>query len=685
MEEKLFYDKELGWLAFNSRVLKLAEDPQTPLIERLNFSNIFHSNLDEFFMKRVARFKKHLAHLLIHNTKQYHEDLDRWEKMLKEIRELQFRSKVLLEDGLIPALGESGVELCDWKNLKQKDERYLERFFQEKIFPVLTPMAVDKGHPFPLISNLTFSLAVELKHPEEKKKLFARIKVPNLFPTWIHLPYRSPDFPYRFISTMDVMRQYLDRVFPKMEIGEVTSFEVTRSLEIEERETDDTDDLLEFIEEELKLRKFAEVVRIEFPNKKAPWLINFLKDELEVTQEEISYNDFPLEWKRLDSITKLRLPSLRYKKHNPMVPKRLRDKSRSIFQIIKEKDLLVHHPYESFEASVLRFLDEAAEDPQVISIKMTLYRTGRESLLIEALLKAARNGKQVVCLIELKARLDEHRNIQWARRLEDEGVHVVYGMPNLKIHAKVTLVVRKERSKFVTYAHMGSGNYNAQTALYYTDVGLFTSDFRITKELTEFFHYLTGRSLKEDYKHLLVSPINMESKFLSLIENERKNAKAGRPARIVAKFNNFDDHEIILALYQAASEGVKIDLIVRGFSCLVPGVKGLSESIEVTSIIGRFLEHSRIFYFQNAKQDPIDGQFYMGSADWMRRNLHDRVELITPVYDYSAKSHLWDYLQLLLAKQSRRWIMNSKGKYHLHHSTSHEYHIQEKLISEFSP
>jgi polyphosphate kinase len=680
MKESLFYDKEFGWLAFNSRVLSQAEDPRIPLLERVHFSNIFHSNLDEFFMKRVGRFKNRLSHLAKTNTRAHAEALDYFDRLLKQIKELNIRNRIVLSEGILPSLAESGVGLVQWDELKSREQSYFEKYFQEKIFPVLTPMAVDQGHPFPLISNLSFSLAVKLRVPRSREKLFARVKNPAFFSNWLVVPFKNPDMPFRFLSTMDLIRQYLDRVFPKMEIVDVTSLQITRSIEVEERDEEDAEDLLEFIEEELKLRKFAEVTRIEFPSTKSPWLMSFVKEGLEAEDKEISVTGFPLEWKRLDSLMKLRIPSLRYKKHVPIVAKRLKDKSESIFEVIREKDLLVHHPYESFQMSVLRFLNEAADDKDVVSIKITLYRTGEQSELIDALVRAARSGKDVVCVIELKARLDEARNIQWARHLEDEGIHVVYGMQDLKVHAKVALIVRRERSKLRTYAHIGSGNYNPLTAQFYTDLGLFTSDSRLTKELTEVFHFLTGRSLKENYKHLLVSPVNMEQSFLKLIEAERKHAKAGRPARIMAKFNNFDDEEIILALYQAASEGVKIDLVVRGFSTLLPQRKGLSENIRVFSVIGRFLEHSRIFFFQNGKQDPLQGSFFMGSADWMRRNLHDRVELVTPIYDFSARSHLWDYLQLLVSEDSTAWQMDSRGHYKLR---SGLYHIQEKFIGEF--
>ncbi|NCN28064.1 polyphosphate kinase 1 [bacterium] len=677
--KKVFLDKEIGWLRFNERVLFQASSEDVPLLERVHFSNIFNSNLDEFFMKRVSRMLHRIELARTKDLKASQELEMELHALLEEVRRLNLQNASIVENDLIPQLKEKKVDLLSWVRLTTNEKKWCRQFFKEKVFPVLTPMAVDKGHPFPLISNLTFSLAVELRDPEKKGRLFARIKIPDLFPTWIILPKRKGSPGFRYVSMFDVVKSHLEMLFPDMEIVDVLPFQVTRGLDIKEQEEEDAEDLLELIAEEIKLRRFAEVVRIEVPKNESKWLLRFLKDELGVDDSRVFEEPMPLEYKRLDSIAKLKIAKLRFSRHRPKVPKALLKSDASIFKAIKAADVLVHHPVDSFTESVERFISEAADDPDVVSIKMTLYRAGSKSSIIDALKRASQNGKQVVCLIELKARLDEARNIRWARVLEDAGVHVVYGMLKLKTHAKVVLVVRKERREYKSYAHIGTGNYNPQTAGFYTDLGLFTADSKICAELTEVFHYLTGRSKKKNYKHVLLSPINMKERFLESIANEAKNAQRGLESRIIVKFNNFDDTEIIRALYRASAKGVKIDLIVRGFSGLSPGVPGLSENITVRSIIGRFLEHSRIFCFQDGKKKMEDGNVFLGSADWMRRNLNERVEVVVPVYSATSKAEIARYMELLVSDRIQHWVMNSDGTYSRNFDKNRE-HIHDLMI-----
>jgi polyphosphate kinase len=432
-----------------------------------------------------------------------------------------------------------------------------------------------------------------------------------------------------------------------------------------ESDTEGVEDLLELIEEEVKQRKFAEVVRVEHGPNPDPWLLDFLMDELDLTADDIYEYPVPLEYKNLNALVSLNLPQLKYRPWNPVTLSQLADESANIFGVIRQNDVLVHLPYESFSTSVERFIVNAANDPSVVAIKMTLYRTSENSPIVHSLIRAAETGKQVVCLVELKARFDEERNIYWAQAMEKAGVHVVYGIVGLKTHAKLALVVRRERDEFRSYVHIGTGNYHSQTAKLYTDFGLFTTRPEITGEVVEIFHYLTGRSLKMDYNHLLVAPINMKARFIEMIKQETENAKQGLPSGIIAKCNNLEEKTIIEALYEASQAGVPIQLIVRGFSCLRPGEPGLSENIKVQSVVGQFLEHSRIFYFRSGKAGEIEGRFFIGSADWMTRNLLGRVEVVAPVEDKQAREKIWESLQAMLNDRRQTWDMDAQGDYRL--------------------
>lgn len=655
-----FLSRDLGWLEFNRRVLHEAMDSRTPLLERLRFLGIFTSNLDEFFMKRVGGLKRQLAAGTVSRP-----EADTPRQALAAIRQavapmLQQQADCYTRQ-LKPLLEENGIFLLDWEQLTDIEREEASFHFRANVFPVLTPLAVDPGNPFPFISNLSTSLGVVLRHPEREDNLFARVKVPEVMPRWIAIGSTAAR-PLRFISLVEMIRHNLDDLFPDMAIVDVMPFRVTRNADLE-RDEEEAEDLLELMEEELRQRRFANVVRLEYgPNANA-WMLEFLTRELDLKPDDLYQLPAELDYDDLRPVTDLNIPALRYEPWTPVVPPALADEDTDIFSVIRNGDVLVHLPYESFTASIERFVKTAAADPKVLAIKMTLYRTGEDSPFISTLIRAAEARKQVVCLVELKARFDEERNIQLANALEKAGVHVVYGIVGLKTHCKACLVVRQDADGLRSYAHIGTGNYNASTARLYTDLGLLTCDPAITTDVVELFHYLTGRSLKRDYHKLLVAPVNMQSRFIELIEREIEHQQAGRPARIVAKMNALEERKVCRALYRASQAGVPIDLIVRGFCTLRPGVPGLSDNIRVISVIGRFLEHSRIFYFRNGTQKETDGDFYIGSGDWMYRNLLARVELTAPVEKPALRQRLWQILQTLLADQRQAWDMRPDGSY----------------------
>lgn len=654
-----FHNREISWLEFNRRVLQEAMDDRNPLIERLRFISIFCSNLDEFIMKRVGGLRRLVeAKISVKSLdgKTPAEQLDLINQHIN--KDLQSAHDVFLE--VEKSLNQEDIYLETWSKLSDHDKKYLNQFFQQNIFPILTPLLVDPGHPFPFISNLSFSLAVVLKHPLRGTKHFSRIKVPEFLPYWVRIPAKDKD---RFIKIDEIITQNLVHLFPGMEIIEVAPFKVTRNAEID-TEDDEADDLLELAEESLKERKFAECVRLEVHEGCGNAIVNFLISSLELNKDEVYYlKGKILDYSKFKQILKIDKAKLKYETWIPRIPIDLEDETVSIFDAISRKDILLHHPYESFSRSIEHFISAAADDPNVLAIKMTLYRTGDKSPFIDALKRAAEKGKQVVCLVELKARFDEQRNIHWANVLENAGVHVVYGLVGLKTHSKISLVIRREKNKIKSYAHIGTGNYHSQTSNLYTDLGLLTCNRPICSEVIEVFNYLTGISLKTDYKKLLLAPINMKSNFIKMICNEIKNAMEGKPALIIAKMNQLDDINLSQSLYEASKAGVKIILFVRGFCTLKAGVKGLSENITVISIIGRFLEHSRVFYFANGSSDLKLGNYYIGSADWMHRNLHKRVEVIAPIEDEKLKVELAQYLEVLMNDSRQSWVMKSDGSY----------------------
>lgn len=657
-----FVDRELAWLEFNQRVLEQAEDESLRLLERVKFLSICHSNLDEFFMKRVDYLRRPAIEKSYSRDEDERGSLDRLNIVRRRVEKLLSDMDRVYLSSLKPQLTANKIDLLEWDELTKEEKINANEIFYKKIFPILTPLAVDPGHPFPHISNLSTSLAIALKYPKGQELFFSRVKIPEIFPAWTSLDSSGTTERLRFISIADIILHNLDALFPNMEITATMLFRITRNIDVE-RDEEAAEDLLEMIEQEIKDRRFGEVVKLEHGPQPDPWLLNFLKAELDIESYDIYELKGLVNFTSLSPIYRLNIPELREENWTSLVPDRLVEEPISLFHLIAETDLLVHHPYESFTASVEKFIRSAAEDPKVLAIKMTLYRTNEDSPFIRALIRAAEAGKQVVCLVELKARMEEEKNINWANKLEEAGVHVVYGIVGLKTHCKVALVIRQESDRLRSYAHIGTGNYNAQTAKLYTDIGFMTANEDITKELIELFHHLTGRSLKDDYEKLLVAPYNMKQKFLRMIEREAENQQKGLPAGIIAKMNSLEDRDIGTALYKASQAGVKIKLIVRGICTLRPGVEGLSESIEVISIVDRFLEHGRIFYFRNAAKEIVDGEFYLGSADWMSRNLHGRVEVVTPIENPDLKERLLEIFEIQLEDFHNAWVMQPDGSY----------------------
>ena len=659
-----FLNRDLQWLEFNRRVLFQAIDPRNPLLERVRFLAITASNLDEFFMKRIGGLKRRRALGL---GGQAWEPLPP-ERQLAELREVVLELVALqtrcFREDVTPQLAQEGIEILGWDALSDDEREAAERWYRANVFPILTPLAVDPGHRFPFISNLSVSIGVLLRRAGETEELFARVKVPEV-------PTRLYDLgdKRRFVPVQEIIQHNLDDLFPGMEILEILPFRVTRNADLEE-DNEDAEDLLEHIEQQLRERRFARSVRLEIGGQAESRIVRFILDELDLEDEDVYVTDPILDYGILDGIADIEIPELRFTPWRPTVPRSLDGDEGDILAATRAGDLLVHMPYESFDATVERFVEQAAADPRVLCIKQTLYRTSGDSPFIPALIRAAESGKQVAVLVELRARFDEARNIHWARKLEDAGVHVAYGVVGLKTHTKTVLVVRQESAGIRCYAYVGTGNFNSKTAKLYEDIGLFTCDPAITEDLVSLFNYMTGRSRQREYNKLLVAPTTMKDSFIELIDREILLANAGRPARIVCKMNQLEDREITDALYRASQAGVRVDCIVRGFCCLRAGVTGLSENIRVVSVIGRFLEHSRIFWFGGGREDPLDGDFFIGSADWMYRNLHNRVEATTPVEDRALRERLWEVLSIELNDHRQAWEMRKDGTYALRDSSS---------------
>jgi len=653
-EPELYLNRELSWIEFNRRVLEEAKDPRHPLLERVKFLAIFSSNLDEFFMIRVSGLKDQVTAGVTNTPPDGMTPAEQLMAIRERVLPLMQEQRHYFYTEIIPALAAAGIHLLRYEQLTAQERDRLRAYFQAEIMPVLTPLAFDPGRPFPHISNLSLNLAVIVRSPQGTEH-FARIKVPNTLPRLIPLEEGR-----RFVWLEEVIAGNLSFLFPGYEVVEAYTFQVIRDADIEIQE-DEAPDLLETIEQGLRQRHFGPVVRLAVDAAMPERLVALLRENLEVGPEDIYPLQPPLGMSSLMSLTSLNRPDLKDPPFVPAVPPQLRglERAQDIFAAIRQQDILLHHPYDSF-APVLDFVRAAAIDPQVLAIKQTLYRVGQNAPIVQALLEAQRNGKQVAVLVELKARFDEESNIGWARALETEGVHVVYGLVGLKTHSKITLVVRREEGGLRRYLHLATGNYNAVTAGIYTDLGLFTCDPDLGADATELFNTLTGYSTQTYYRSLLVAPVAMRERILAMIEREADHARAGRPARLIFKMNSLVDERLIRALYRASQAGVKIDLIVRGICCLRPGLPGISDNIQVISIVGRFLEHSRIYYFENAGNPEV----YVGSADLMPRNLDRRVETLFPINDPHIRSYIRNtILEVELHNNVRARVLQPDGTY----------------------
>ncbi|MEO8274792.1 MAG: polyphosphate kinase 1 [Thermoanaerobaculia bacterium] len=653
-----FLNRELSWLEFNARVLAQAEDPDVPLLERLKFIAIFGGNLDEFFMKRVGGLKLQQQSGSANLSPDGRTAAQQLTAIADWVRPRYQEQRALLLEDLLPELAKHGVELVRYADLSPAERAFLEKFFTSYVFPILTPLGLDTSHPFPFISNLSLSLAVALRKPSSAEIRFARLKVPASLPRWIQLPDS-----YRFIPLELVIAQHLERLFPGMELVESYPFRVTRAADVARHE-EQAEDLLESVQEDLRARRFAAVVRLEVVPDMPEWMRLLLADELSVAPADLFEVRPPLAARDLFQLAALPLPALQEPKWMPAAHPRLEPAGDSrevdLFRAIRAGDLLVHHPYDSFNGSVLRFLQIAAEDPAVLAIKQTLYRTSRNSPVVQALIEAAERGKQVAVLVELKASFDEARNIEWAEALEGAGAHVAYGVLGYKTHTKVSLVVRQEPDGLRTYVHLATGNYNTDTAELYTDLGLFSCDPGLGADTAQLFNVLTSGHLGDQrFEKLVLAPVSMRRKILALIAREAEIQRNGGAGRIVAKMNALEDPEIVRALYDASRAGVEIDLIVRGVCRLRPGVPGMSETIRVRSIVGRFLEHARIFYFANSGQH----EYFIASADWMSRNLDYRVESMVPVESLELRAELQWILDTQLADNRKAWELQPDGSW----------------------
>jgi len=663
VDARIFLNRELSLLAFFRRVLEEAQDEKNPLLERVKFLAIVASNLAEFFMIRVAGIKQQIAANVWEVSPDGLTPVQQLNLIHKEALELMQDARVCLSQILV-LLEAQGIYLLNYDELDEHQRAEASRYFDENIFPVITPMAYDPGRPFPHISNMSSNLAVTIRDPRGQKR-FARVKIPSTLPRLVPIPppkntrlkEEEPPNLHYFVWIEQLIARHLDRLFPGMEIIAAHPFRVTRDADIVIQELE-AEDLLETIEHSIRERRFGSVVRLTIDPSMPKETLDILANNLELEPEDIYTVDPPLGLSDLMQLYSLERHDLKYPPFLPHTPSIFKE-TENVFAAICRQDILLHHPYDSF-SPVVNFLQAAANDPDVLAIKQTLYRVGRNSPIVEALLQAARNGKQVAVLVELKARFDEESNIEWARTLEREGVHVVYGLLGLKTHAKLALVVRREEGRLRRYLHLATGNYNTTTAHVYTDLGLLTCDEDLSADVTDLFNYLTGYSEKRDYRKILVAPINLRQRLEELIREEIEKKKRGEPAHLIFKVNALVDERMIRLLYEASQAGVKVDLLVRGMCCLRPGVDGLSENIRVTSIVGPFLEHSRIFYFYNGGEEKI----YLGSADLMPRNLDRRVEVLFPIRDARLIREIRDQiLATYLADNYRARLMLPDGSY----------------------
>lgn len=691
-----FADRELSWLAFNQRVLEQSEDTTVPLLERLWFSGIFSSNLDEFFMVRVAGLKRRINAGIAKPGASGLAPREVLENILSRTRDLVQRQADAFQQDFVPALDEAGIHFKEWDELDKAEQDRLSAYFRHRVFPVLTPLAVDPSHPFPYISGLSLNVAVVLTNPVTGKRHFAKIRVPERLPRLINVEtamrdgrpeqYVRREGGASFITIENLIKAHLDHLFPGVDLEEAYTFRVTRNEDLEVEE-DDAENLLKAMEQELHRRRFGAVVRLEVEDTISPFVLGFLMDKLEIGNEDVFELPAPLDFTLFNELHDLDVPSLKYLPFVPVTAAGLAQvessKPQNIFATLTNHDVLLHHPYDSFATSVQHFISQAARDPNVLAIKQTLYRTSGDSPIVSSLIEAAQNDKQVVAIVEVKARFDEEANIEWARKLEQAGVHVVYGMLGLKTHTKLSLVVRQEGETLKRYGHVGTGNYHPGTARGYEDLGLLTSDPDVTQDMTRLFNQLSGYAPKTTFKRLIVAPLSVRSTLIDRIEEQAERALAGKESWIGIKVNAIVDEKVIDALYRASQAGVPIDIVVRGICGVKAGIKGLSENIRVRSILGRYLEHSRIFAFGPAGQEEI----WIGSADLMHRNLDRRVEALVSIEN---REHI-DYLAGLLRKEASpgttSWHLRKNGRWRRH--TQDKYgaplrDIQVELMDETS-
>ena len=655
LPEDRFLERELSWLDFNQRVLELAEDKTTPLLERVNYLSIFASNLDEFFMVRVASLKRRIATGIAVPSPSGLSPQQVLQEISDRTRILQQRHAKLFRDDLAPQLAQAKINVVHFADLSPEEKQQLHDYFSLQVFPVLTPLAVDPAHPFPYISGLSLNLAVVLKNPKTKGEHFARVKVPPLLPRFVPVPGSTS----RFVPLEDVIGEFMGELFPGMEVIQHHTFRVTRNedLEVDEEEGEN---LLIQLEKELLRRRFGPPVRLEVAEDIDKKVLSLLQRELDIDTHDVYELPEPLDLRSLNAFYRLRRPELKFEPHQITTSPYLQadeDEAADIFAALREREVLIHHPYESFATSVQAFLEQAAQDPQVLAIKQTLYRTSGDSPIMDALIEAAEAGKQVLALVEIKARFDEQNNIGWARKLESAGVHVVYGLVGLKTHCKLSLVIRQEGDQLRRYCHVGTGNYNPKTARYYEDLGLLTSRSEVGEDLTKLFNLLSGYASEPQYKSMLTSPGGVREGLTERIQREIANHRAGKPARIALKLNSLVDERVIDQLYLASQAGVPIDVLVRGMCALKPGIKGLSETIRVRSVLGRYLEHSRIFYFENAGNPDV----FIGSADMMHRNLDRRVETLVKIVQEDQIEQLKYILNLGMSDEVASWHLGPAG------------------------
>ncbi len=671
-----FLDRELSWLRFNQRVLELSENDQLPLLERARFLAIFASNLDEFFMVRVAGLKRRIAAGVAVRAASGMAPREVLEQIWQVSADLAHRHAELFRDEIVPALGKEGIELVRWDELDRDEQKLCKRLFKERVFPVLTPLAVDPAHPFPYISGLSLNLAVLVRNPKTDKEHFARVKVPPIFSRFV------PVGNQRFVPLEDVIGEHLKRLFPGMEVLSVNTFRVTRNEDLEVEE-DDAENLLKALEKELLRRRFGPPVRLEVEETIDEHVLELLTSELDVSDAEVIRLPGPLDLRGLHDIADLDREDLKYPTFLPGTHSRLAPVESAspvdVFKALQRGDVLLHHPYDSFSTSVQRFIEQAAADPHVLAIKQTLYRTSGDSPIIDALIDASEAGKQVLVIVEIKARFDEQANIRWARKLEHSGCHVVYGLVGLKTHCKLSMVVRDEPEGIRRYTHIGTGNYNPKTARHYEDFGLLTTDEAIGEDVAHLFNNLSGFSRNASYAELMVAPDSVRSGLIDQIRNEVAHHRNGRPARIRIKANSIVDEALIDQLYLASRAGVPIDLLVRGICAVRPGVKDLSETIRVRSVLGRYLEHSRILWFENGGEPAA----WIGSADLMHRNLDRRVEVLVKLPSSSEVDEVADVLDLAFDPRTDGWDLDQDGTWTKAASPdSHPLrNLQEQLIS----